>query len=813
MKPGNISSDKSVSEKGTRTMDQGTTRSTGLCVYSLCDLKVAREKLSGLSLVTCVKTAVTDSKEEAERRRLTAVGLGGEKEPKDETVELNLAISDRMSCSFCNVEFADRDEQVRHYKSDFHRFNLKRRLRGAPPVTEEGFEDIADNMSSSLSGSDSSSDDEESDQDAENPSVIVPAVKDDRTEEAKPSSGRTPVVYFKNADGELLSMYRCVLHGKKNIPETDADLLSLAESSPLNPQWAVLMVAGGHFAAAIFNSDEITEHKTFHRYTVRAKRGTAQGLRDSQGNAPKSAGASLRRYGEASLIQETQDLLQSWSEQLKKCSVIFLRAPSYNRALFFGHKNPPFDKNDTRVRMIPFATRRPTFNEVKRVHGVLSSVINYGLAEEVDLDLIIKSPTRQKRAPAPRKQSQVEAFIKQVTKKSENASAAAAESSDDELDGEVNLFTVKEILTTIDLKMFEMTKKPKRRNKKKKKKDKEEDFGSDGEVDGEYGGIQNGKLVAAILDNGVAAELEHIQNGLYTSARTGNTNSLESSLKDLREYVERTAGDSGEALSDCAAKKSLGDEDARDNSVAENSVLPESTEFRNKVAETPVAGDVESPLHLARTKACKNGAERYLAILNRTFGGNRETLLHVSSRMGKAGVIMSLLEAGADPCVRNGNKLPPYAVAASKENRNVFRRFMGKNPDKYDYALAQIPAPLSEEKEAERKAKESERKKAAKKAKQEQMKNARAKEAEREAEEREKRRYLNLSEREKRALAAEKRLVKQAEEQTGARPVLSRCWHCGTDITGLTPFEYYDYKFCTTKCLRAHRISNQEKKS
>lgn len=149
-----------------------------------------------------------------------------------------------------------------------------------------------------------------------------------------------------------------------------------------------------------------------------------------------------------------------------------------------------------------------------------------------------------------------------------------------------------------------------------------------------------------------AAELEHIQNGLYTSARTGNTNSLESSLKDLREYVERTAGDSGEALPDCAAKKSLGDEDAGDNSVAENSVLPESTEIRNKVEETPVAGDVESPLHLARTKACKNGAERYLAILNRTFGGNRETLLHVSSRMGKAGVITSLLEAGADPCVR-----------------------------------------------------------------------------------------------------------------------------------------------------------------
>ena len=44
-------------------------------------------------------------------------------------------------------------------------------------------------------------------------------------------------------------------------------------------------------------------HKTFHRYTVRAKRGTAQGLKDSKGNAPHSAGASLRRYNEAALAQ------------------------------------------------------------------------------------------------------------------------------------------------------------------------------------------------------------------------------------------------------------------------------------------------------------------------------------------------------------------------------------------------------------------------------------------------------------------------------------------------------------------------------
>ena len=51
----------------------------------------------------------------------------------------------------------------------------------------------------------------------------------------------------------------------------------------------------------MFSRENLKLHKTFHRYVVRAKRGTAQGTRDSQGNAPKSAGASIRRHNEAAL--------------------------------------------------------------------------------------------------------------------------------------------------------------------------------------------------------------------------------------------------------------------------------------------------------------------------------------------------------------------------------------------------------------------------------------------------------------------------------------------------------------------------------
>lgn len=67
-------------------------------------------------------------------------------------------------------------------------------------------------------------------------------------------------------------------------------------------------------------------HKTFHRYVVRAKRGTVQSVRDNQGSAPKSAGASLRRYNEAALAQV--GALRMWVKLilLKACFHKILRS-------------------------------------------------------------------------------------------------------------------------------------------------------------------------------------------------------------------------------------------------------------------------------------------------------------------------------------------------------------------------------------------------------------------------------------------------------------------------------------------------------
>jgi hypothetical protein len=56
---------------------------------------------------------------------------------------------------------------------------------------------------------------------------------------------------------------------------------------------------------SLVSGPEVLVHKTFHCYTVRARQGGTQSSRDgrSGGSHPKSAGASLRRYNEAALIQ------------------------------------------------------------------------------------------------------------------------------------------------------------------------------------------------------------------------------------------------------------------------------------------------------------------------------------------------------------------------------------------------------------------------------------------------------------------------------------------------------------------------------
>jgi pre-60S factor REI1 len=47
------------------------------------------------------------------------------------------------TCMTCRLTFASLDDQREHYKTDLHKFNLKRKVAELPPVTAQQFEEKA----------------------------------------------------------------------------------------------------------------------------------------------------------------------------------------------------------------------------------------------------------------------------------------------------------------------------------------------------------------------------------------------------------------------------------------------------------------------------------------------------------------------------------------------------------------------------------------------------------------------------------------------------------------------------------------------
>ncbi|PRT53649.1 Protein VMS1 [Wickerhamiella sorbophila] len=189
-------------------------------------------------------------------------------------------------------------------------------------------------------------------------------------------------VYFTSSlipPGKVLSVYKSVLD-KDMIIDRPVD--SLTQLKP-DGKSAVLLVGAGHFAGAIFShvrgkhktnisnpfaNINVLASKSFHRYTTRRKQGGAQGASDNAKGKAKSAGSNMRRQGELALKQEVQQLLESWAPELKDCQKIYIRASgSRNKALIMGYPKAPIPAKDVRVASIPFVTKRPTYDETRRV--------------------------------------------------------------------------------------------------------------------------------------------------------------------------------------------------------------------------------------------------------------------------------------------------------------------------------------------------------------------------------------------------------------------------------------------------------------
>ncbi|KAM9803142.1 tRNA endonuclease ANKZF1 [Syngnathus typhle] len=658
-------------------------------------------------------------------------------------------ISDKLACSACRCSFINREEQMEHYKLDWHRFNLRLKMSGKPPVTTEEFErktGIGD--MSSISGSESDSNDEESDKGEGETDWSAAGGDNDNSDDSSLMTRRfSSKVLFQDSAGHYLSVYRCILHGKSN---EEQDLESCLKSITKRTMWIILMTGGGHFAGAVFQGKEVLQHKTFHRYTVRAKRGTAQGLKDSQNRShtPKSAGAALRRYNEAALVKDIQDLLMNWGDHLKEASAIFIRAPSYIKTIFFGGRTSPLEKKDGRICSIPFPTRRATFREVHRVHSVLSTVDIYGK----DTDLSTFSSVSKKawkktvQPAAPPRTEQEEEDIQS--------------SSDEEEGGDIQLEMVELTIGTQDLKEFDI--QPSRHNRRRRRRKKEEEEEDKHEEDA-------GELSNTEADD-INVEADTPQQ-TQPKNKSRRKKRAEEAPEDSWDYSLRDA-----LFTACK----VGDVDALGRLL--------------RLSEEPRETSVDEPADTSIP----------VTLLNKHIDSSGFTLLHVASVAAQKAAVRLLLDAGADPACSDKKGQTPYNVSPDKDTRNVFRKYMGEHPDKYDYNKARVPGPLTAEIESMK----TEKKKAQKALKKQREKTLKEEKRKQEMEEEEKKKFASLSDREKRALAAERRLAEQVAATGVSLSNIKRCFQCGESLLGKIPFQYLDFSFCTPRCVQAHRKAN-----
>eukprot|EP00736_Rhodelphis_marinus_P009646 Rmarinus@m.13647 len=286
-------------------------------------------------------------------------------------------------CVSCRKGFDSEEVFRQHHKTPWHVANVKRRATKRAPLSEMEY------------------------QHREECDLPYDSESDSSEDESSKGLGRQGAQILLKYGVDTLGIWWSVLSPNLALINSDS-VTSCLRDAVNSKRWCVILCSGGHAAMAVVQWDQtppassvtskingtqgsgaaesvstgpcffsfrearkrlsLTVHKTFHRYIVRQKRGGRQSSRDAQGNAPVSAGASLRRHNERLLEQEIRDQLGStWRKELSDCQLIFYYAPGPNRRCLFEGHDAPLSKDDPRVRRIPVPVSRPTMEEVCRV--------------------------------------------------------------------------------------------------------------------------------------------------------------------------------------------------------------------------------------------------------------------------------------------------------------------------------------------------------------------------------------------------------------------------------------------------------------
>lgn len=585
-------------------------------IVKVYEIDEFQKLLKGVHVAACMITEshnVID--EQSVLRRLNALTLNG--------------ASDGNCCSCCGVgPFETRAQQTAHYKHHWHTFNLKRKLFGKSPLSIGQYNSRKD---------ESSSESEEEVEDSKRPPSDLFA-----------AATRHCKAFFTNHYGQVFCIYRCILHHKKEELSTDGDGSAWVERVeqlliPGYQRWAVLMVSGGRFAGAVFSGGTIVLHKTFHSYVTRRGQGQAQATRDAHHGHARSAGASLRRYNQAQFLEHIQDIISQWTEDFKGCSLILYRAVgSLNQAAIFG-KNSPIKKDDPRLRVLPFPTRKPTFKEVQRVHSTLASLEVYDSLELFQKALITSTAKPANKATLDLGNEN----IKKTAKKSPSKTIDRAKSRER---------TPRELPTQLM---------------------SSEDEGPcfiDSETP--VGWI---KTLSEQKTSGIIINSKKVVLNDCAIQDRSTPSPCESEKEDLKQEVkEKYETDRRKKIKDPAVLNKPSQKIP--NPIKKMWKMIIGNELKS--LETIFEGWEEENL----AEAC-----------NTRDPSDGNTALHKAAIAAKPDMVTEILTAGGDPCIRNNQLQTPYAASPHQETRLAFRMFQAQFPDKYNYAKSHIPGPVTPE--------------------------------------------------------------------------------------------------------------------
>jgi len=263
------------------------------------------------------------------------------------------------------VTFASAAERNLHYKTDWHRWNLKLRSAGLTPITLDEFNEL------NRVGEMSSSEEEGEEKD------------EAETEHAVFGRKGSAQVDFITESQKKISVWKNVVIPVPNQKYIDLKIfIDGLNELPKKTNWVILMSSGGKFAGGVFEKSKCVKHKTFHKYVVRKKQGGTQSSRDKCGNAPRSVGATIRRENETKFKEQVSEILVNWRPYIQEAHLIFIYAPGLSWLHFFTAGE--LKKDDPRIRSVPIPVRSPTLLEVKHVHSWLCSaeISNYVAPEK-----------------------------------------------------------------------------------------------------------------------------------------------------------------------------------------------------------------------------------------------------------------------------------------------------------------------------------------------------------------------------------------------------------------------------------------------